>query len=350
MRKIKVILALMMMASVGLAFGQARKGGKIASAKTTPVKAVGAWVNFNGGELINKIAVDSRNVYVCMKYTDRIVAIDKTTGKMKDIKAAHEISGVAVAADKCYYYVDREGVFSYDAAAGTSDGPLFGIRPEDWYAPKSLEASQDGRFLLCGEVLVDLTKGVAVSEPGSGWAVNNLGGVYIASPEAWYVPLEQRKYQVSRLGSAVRQFYPDVVTGNVYYCTSEGLAVTPMVPQPESGLSKISTNFEKDYNLAMFLTRDDDGNFVVSTNFGGIGFGGKSIEDPFRMEEQIDTGISVYGMKRYFTGGSDTYIVSDGNGNLIFGPDSSSYIFIYNSKGINGYADLKGKIVTFDKD
>ena len=78
------------------------------------------------------------------------------------------------------------------------------------------------------------------------------------------------------------------------------------------GLQKIQTNFETDFNVAMFITRDDDGNFVVTTNSEGIGFGGKSIEDPFRMENQIDTGISVYGMKRYFSCG-DCYITADGN-------------------------------------
>lgn len=353
MNRCKIILTLIMLATAGMVFGQTKGGArksaaKAASAKTAATKAVGAWVNFNGGELINKIAVDSKNVYVCMKYTKRLVAIDKTTGKMSEIKADHEISGVAVAADKCYYYVDREGIFGYDAATGNSEGPLFGFIPDDWYSPENLYASPDGRFLLCGDLLVDITEGRAISKPGSGSAINNLGGVYISSPEEWYAPLNQQKYQVSPLGSAVRQVYPDEVTGNAYYCTSEGLSETPIVPQPQSGLKKINTNFETEYTLALFITRDDEGNFVVSTNSKGIGFGGKSIEDPFRMEDKIDTGISVYGMKRYFTGGGDTYIVSDGNGNLIFGPDSSAYIFIYNPKGINGYADLKGKIVDFE--
>ena len=352
----KLILALLILTTAGTVFGQAKRttrkaGGKApakktATAKAAAPKAVGAWVNFNGGELVEKIAVDSKNTYVCMKYTKRLVAIDKATGKLQEIKADHEISGLAVAADKCYYYVVDEGIFRYDSASGTTEGPLFGVK-SDWSRPESLEASQDGRYLLCGNNLIDLTEGRVVTNNRSGEAVNNLGGVYSSSPEAWYAPLGRQAYQVSRLGSAIRQFYPDTVTDNVYYCTSEGLGVTPMVPQPEAGLKKIQTNFETDFNVAMFITRDDEGNFVVTTNSEGIGFGGKSIEDPFRMEKQIDTGISVYGMKRYFSCG-DCYITADGNGNLIFGPDSSSYIFIYNPKGINGYTELKGKIVQFD--
>lgn len=352
----RIILVLLILITAGTVFCQTKRatrksGGnapvkKTATTKAAASKAVGAWVSFNGGEFVKKIAVDSKNTYVCMMYTKRLVAIDKATGKMQEIKADHEISGLAVAADKCYYYVVDEGIYRYDSASGTSEGPLFGVKSE-WSRAESLESSQDGRYLLCGQNLIDLSEGSVVTNERSGQAVNNLGGVYSCSPEAWYTPLGEPTYQVSRLGSAIRHFFPDVATDNVYYCTSEGLSVTPMVPQPESGLKKVQTNFESDFNVAMFITRDDDGNFVVSTNFEGIGFGGKSIEDPFRMEKQIDTGISVYGMKRYFSCG-DCYITSDGNGNLIFGPDSSSYIFIYNPKGINGYTELKGKIVQFD--
>ncbi len=334
----------MMMATAGIVFGQA----KGASRKAPATKAIGAWVNFNGGEDVRKIAVDSKNVYVAMNYTKRMVAIDKTTGELKEITAEHEISSVAVAADKCYYYVDREGIFSYDAVTGTSEGPLFGYKPEDWYSPKNLYASPDGRFLLCDDYLVYIEKGAIVSKPGSGSAVNNVGGVYKHNPEAWYTPLGRETYQVSPLGTAVRQFYLDAVTGSVYYCTAEGLGVTPMVPRPGAGINKISTNFETEYNVAMFITRDDEENFVVSTNSEGIGFGGKSIEDPFRMEKKIASGVKdKWGTELYYSGGDDI-IAPDGQGNLIFGSTGYACVFIYNPKGINGYSGLKGKAVRFD--
>lgn len=40
MKKIRIILALMMIVSVGLAFGQTRKGSQKALAKATPAKSV----------------------------------------------------------------------------------------------------------------------------------------------------------------------------------------------------------------------------------------------------------------------------------------------------------------------
>ncbi|MDE5585868.1 MAG: hypothetical protein K2I92_05940 [Muribaculaceae bacterium] len=352
----KIILTLVMMAMAGAAFGQAKSATrksagkstvkKAASAKPVSSKAIGAWVNFNGGEDVRKIAVDSKNVYVAMNYTKRMVAIDKASGKLQSIEAGHEISSVAVAADKCYYYVDREGIFRYDPATGASEGPLFGVEPDDWYSPKNLYASPDGRFLICGDELVDIAQGHVVSKPDGGSAVNNLGGVFRSSPEAWYTPLGARAYQVSPLGTAVRQFYLDTVTGNVYYCMADGLGVTPMVPQ--SGVRKVQTNFETEHNVAMFITRDDEENFVVTTNFEGVGFGGKSIEDPFRMEKQIASGVkNQWGTELFYSGGDD-YIAPDGQGNLIFGSSGYACIFIYNPKGINGYADLKGKAVRFE--
>lgn len=356
----RFILALIMALSVGLVFGQARKGtrkstGKAASAKTATAKkatpkALGTWITFNGGEFIRKIAVDSKNVYVAMMDTKRMVVIDKTTGKLQNVMADHGISSVAVASDKCYYYVDREGLYRYDSTTGASEGPLFGITPPDWKSPKQLHASPDGRFLLCGDALISISEGRIISEPGNGEAINNLGGVYISNPEEWYVPLSRERYQVSALGTAVRQVYPDTVSGNVYYCTAQGLGMTPMVPQPEAGLKSIPTNFETEYNLAMFVTRDDEGNFVVSTNAEGIGFGGKSIEDPYRMEKDIPTGIKNEWNYEIKFPGSGEMIFPDGQGNLIFASDSSGRVFIYNPKGLNGYAELKGKAVKFECD
>lgn len=354
----KFILALLILTTAGTVFGQTKRAtrkpsGKAAIAKTSATKAstskaIGAWINFNGGEDVKKIAVDSKNVYVAMRYTKRMVAIDKTTGKLKSIEADHEVSSVAVAGDKCYYYVDREGIFRYEAATGASEGPLFGFVPEDWYAPEDLYASQDGHYLICGNVLVDIVEGRIVSNPGGGSAVNNSGGVYISSPEAYYVPLGGEKYQVSRLGTAVRQFYPDTVAGNVYYCMSDGLGVTPMVPERQTGVKKVQTNFETEHNVALFLTRDDDENFVVATNMEGIGFGGKSIEDPFRMDNKIASGVkNQWGTELFYSGGDD-YIAPDGQGNLIFGSSGYAFVFIYNPKGINGYAELKGKAVRFE--
>lgn len=353
--KIKIILIMSLLLAFGSVSGQTKakkttgkKPVKTAASKATGTKAIGAWINFNGGEDVKQIAVDSKNVYVAMRYTKRMVAIDKATGKLKSVEAEHEISSVAVAADKCYYYVDREGIFRYDAASGTSEGPLFGFTPEDWYAPLDLYASRDGHYLICGEYLIDVVEGRIVSKPGGGTAVNDLGGVYRRSPEAYYTPLDGNAYQVTRVGTAVRQFYIDPVTGNVYYCMSDGLGVTPMVPDPESGVNKVKTNFETEHNVALFITRDDDGNFVVTTNMEGIGFGGKSIEDPFRMEQKVASGVkNQWGTELFFSGG-DNIIVPDGQGNLVFGDGSYACVFIYNPKGINGYTDLKGKAIRFE--
>lgn len=358
MKMRKFILALLILTTAGTVFGQTKRAvrkstgkattAKTASAKKATPKAVGAWITFNGGEFVRKIAVDSKNVYVTMMDTKRMVVIDKKSGKLQEVKAGHDISSVAVAADKCYYYVDREGIFSYDAATGTSEGPLFGITPPDWKSPKQLYTSPDGRFLLCGDALIALSEGRVISEPGEGEAINNLGGVYIGNGEEWYAPLLKERYQVTPLGTAVRQIYPDTVSGNVYCCTAQGLGMTPMVPQPREGLKSIPTNFETDYNLAMFLTRDDEGNFVVSTNSEGIGFGGKSIEDPYRMEKDIPTGIKNEWNYEIKFSGSREMIYPDGQGNLIFASDSSGRVFIYNPKGLNGYAELKGKSVQFE--
>lgn len=353
--KIRIILSFALMLAVGSVFGQTkakRASGKqpvkTATSKAAATKAIGAWINFNGGEDVKQIAVDSKNVYVAMRYTKRMVAIDKATGKLTAIEADHEVSSVAVAADKCYYYVDQEGIFRYDAATGASEGPLFGFTPEDWYAPLDLHASHDGHYIICGEVLIDVAEGCVVSVPGRGEAVNNLGGVYQSSPEAYYVPLGEGAYQVSRLGTSVCQFYLDTVTDNVYYCMDQGMGVTPMVPQPGVGVKEVSPGFQTEYNHALFITREDEGDFVVTTNFGGIGFGGKSIEDPFRMEEKIASGVkNQWGTELFFSGG-DNVIAPDGQGNLVFGSTGYACVFIYNPKGINGYSDLKGKAVRFE--
>lgn len=343
--KSRFILILMMVLMAGASFGQSRS--KKSGAKSAVANPIGAWIYFNGGEDIKQIAVDSKNIYVAMIYTKRFVAIDKSTGKHKSIEADHEISSVAVADDKCYYYVDREGVFRYDAASETSDGPLFGITPDDCYAPENLYASQDGHYLLCGDLLVDVAEGHVISKPGGGQAVNNFGGVYISIPEAWYKPLDGEKYQVSRVGTAVSHFFPDIVTGNVYYCMSDGLGVSPMVPQPGVGVKKVPLSFETDFNQAQFITRDDEGNFVVSTNSEGIGFGGKSIEDPFKMEKELPTGLKTdWGSDIFYTSGN-SYIIGDGKGNLIFGDASNPIVFIYNPNGINGYSEIKGKRIHF---
>ncbi|MDE6553208.1 MAG: hypothetical protein K2K98_09675 [Muribaculaceae bacterium] len=353
--KIKIILTMALFLAAGSVYGQTkakratgRQPAKTAASKPAATKAIGAVINFNGGEDVKQIAVDSKNVYVAMRYTKRMVAIDKTTGKLKSIEAGHEVSSVAVAADKCYYYVDREGIFRYDAATGASEGPLFGFTPEDWYAPLDMYASQNGRYLVCGEALIDIEEGHIVSVPGRGVAVNNLGGVYMTSPEAYYAPLDGNSYQVSRVGTSVRSLYIDSDSDNVYYCMDQGMGVTPTVPQPGVGVQKVSPSFQTDSNYALFMTRDDEGNFVVTTNFGGIGFGGKSIEDPFRMEEKVNTGVkNQWGTELFFSGG-DNVIAPDGQGNLIFGDSAYACVFIYNPKGINGYSELKGKAVRFE--
>lgn len=360
----KIILAVMLLAIPSICFSQTKKKPRKPTAKTATTKAtnisktprsganaqkaIGAFVFLNGGEDVRRIAVDSKNVYITMIYTNRMVVIDKATGKLQEVKANHDISSVAVAGDKCYYFVVDEGIFRYDPATGSSEGPLFGVTT-DWGNTEMLASSQDGRFLLCGENLIDLVEGRVVSVQKSGEAVNNVGGTYSAIPEAYYTPLDGATYQITPLGTAVRQFYPDVTTGNVYYCMAGGLGVSPMVPQPVNGVKRLNLSFETDMNNIMFITRDDEGNFVVSTNFTGFGFGGKSIEDPFRMESKIVTGIKDrWGSTLDYSSGS-SYIIPDGSGNLIFGSLASPTVFIYNPKGIVGYEELKGKAVYFEK-
>ncbi len=250
--KARIILSLVLMLTFGSVFGQTRtkKATAKPAAKTAATKPIGAWINFNGGEDVSKISVSSKYVYVAMKYTKRMVAIEKTTGKLKEIKANNEISGVAVAADVCYYYVDREGIFRYDPETGSSEGPLFGIVPEDWNSPKDLFARPNGKYLLCGDILIDIPEGEVVSQPGVGCAVNDLGGVYIKNPEAWYAPLGEDRYKVSAVGTCVHQLYPDAVTGNVYYCMDEGVLFTLVAPPAGAGVTRIQISFETGMNIS----------------------------------------------------------------------------------------------------
>lgn len=354
----KIILTALLLALPCMVFGQAKKAtrkptaksaaSKAAQSKTAASKAIGAFVFLDGGEDVKSIAVDSKNVYVTMIYSKRMVVIDKATGALQNVIANRDITGVAVAGDKCYYFVDDDGLYKYDPVSGSSEGPLFNLDP---YKVRSdlFATSQDGRFLLCGEYLINVDEGRVVSDKSSGEAVNNLGGVYSAIPEAYYTPLDGERYKVTPVGTAVSQIYPDVVTGNVYYCMADGLGVSPMVPQPLNGVEKLNTGIEKDLNNIMYITRDDEGNFVIYTNFEGFGFGGKSIEDPFKMEKKIVSGVKdQWGYARDYTSGS-SIIIPDGSGNLIFGSTSSPTVFIYNPKGIEGYSELRGKFVQSER-
>lgn len=354
---LKIMFVVAMLAGSLIAAGQARRAGSKKSTATTKTaaatKAIGAWVNFSGGEDVNKIAADAKNLYVSMNYTKRLVVIDKTTGELSAINADHDISSVAVANGVCYYYVVDEGIFSYNSATGKTEGPLFGLQPSsDDMMMIGLEASSDGRYLFCNGQLVDLTAGRVVSTPGLGCtsaiAVNNLGGVYTSNANALYTPLDGETMEVSSIGTSVACFFPDNEAGVTYYCLDQGFGFTPLAPEVK-GVKRLYPSFQTEHNTASFITRDDDGNFIVSTNFEGIGFGGKNIDEPFRMERRIASGVkNDYGSELFYNGGHD-YIAPDGQGNIIFGSKGYACILIYNPKGIKGYANLKGKAVKFPK-
>lgn len=356
---LKLMFVVAMLAGSLLAVGQTRRSGSKKPAATTTTKAaaqakaIGAWVNFSGGEDVNKIAADAKNLYISMNYTKRLVVIDKTTGELSAINADNDISSVAVARGTCYYYVVEEGIYSYNSATGKTEGPLFGLEPSsDGLMMIGLEASSDGRYLFCNGQLVDLTAGRVVSTPGLGCisaiAVNNLGGVYTSNTNALYTPLDGETMEVSSIGTSVACFFPDNEAGVTYYCLDQGFGVTPLAPE-EKGVKRLYPSFQTEHNIAKFITRDDAGNFIVSTNFDGIGFGGKNIDDPFRMERRIASGVkNEYGSELFYSGGND-YIAPDGQGNIIFGSKGYACILIYNPKGIQGYANLKGKAVRFKK-
>ena len=356
-RNFLIVFGLTVILSITAAFGiqaqqksvQRKATGKTASAakKATPAKTRGTWIYFNGGEDIKALAADSKNIYSVMNFSNRMVAIDKSTGEMKEIKADNELGGVTVANDKCYFTVRDEGIFSYDPATNEVSGPLFDT--DITKGAGMITSSPNGRYLYGGGVIVDLNTGQKYSAPksDSDIYINDIGGSFICQPEVIYTPLGGEPYKIN--GYEVTDWiYPDPVTDNIYYCYQIGLGYTPMVPTPEGGITKINPEYEKlaEINRAKCITRDDNGNFVLTTNYSGVGFGGKNIDDPLVMEQKIDIDVkNEYGWPIYLE--SPTLVRTDGNGNLVFASPYSNYICIYNKDGLNGYSAIKGKAVKF---
>lgn len=335
-----MILAL----AAGTANAQSKRKTSNNTASNLPIAL---WVNFNGGEDIRSMAHDDKNVYLSLAYAKRMIVIDKTTGKISEVRADREIKSVAVADNKCYYYVDGMGLFRYDAATAQSEGPLFGLEGSYWEF-EEIEVSPDGNFLRYGEFVVDLRIGEIVGRPGGGrrTAVNNLGGAYSSTPEPHYCPLGGEDFEISSK-AVVHDIFPDGVTGNTFWCCEQGVGYTPMVPEAGAGIKRVSIPGLEDKNyIPHYITRDDEGNFVITTNIGII-FGGKTLEDTAKLVDRLKTGVkNQYGSELsldYFGG----LVQPDGNGNIIFGSEGYACICIYNPKGLKGYSEIRGKAVKF---
>lgn len=324
-----------------------RTAGKTA-AKTTASAPKALWINFNGGEDVRSMAHDDKFVYVTMNYTHRMVIIEKATGKLSEIKHDNDIWSVVVAHNKCYYAVVGEGLFHYDSVSGKSEGPVFGTDDFDGGVGKDLAVSPDGNYVYCDESVIDVQAGKIVSHPGKGRTIgiNNVGGAYIAVPEPNYCSLDGAEYNISPK-AVVHAIYPDAVTGNTFWCCEQGVGVTEMVPVAGNGIKRISIPGIDDPNIIPHdIARDDNGNFVITTNKGII-FGGKTLDDNATFVEKLKTGVkNQYGSELsldYFGG----LVAPDGMGNIIFGSDGYACICIYNPNGLKGYSELKGQAVRF---
>lgn len=307
-------------------------------------KSVAAWVNFNGGEDVRNIAVDSRNIYVTLAWANRMIAIDKASGEIKAVKADGVITWAVVARDVCYYNVAGQGLFTYNSATGASEGPMAAIEPSG-NEELVFAASPDGRYIFCNDAVLDLTDGSVTPTEAEEhpYAVNNEGGVFSANPESWYTPLDGPEMQLSRIGSSCQSYYVD--TDKCYYCFDQGMGVSGAVP--DGNITPANPSFQTENNHATALIRDDAGNFVAITNIEGLGLGGKEISEPFRMVRKLSTGVKdSYGTELTYIFGNDA-IAADGRGNLIIGSKGYACILIYNPEGIDGYTALKGKASRF---
>ena len=319
---------------------------KTTAAKTAPAP-IAAWVNFNGGEDIRSIAHDDKNVYIAMLYTKRMVIIDKTTGKLSQITRDNDIWDVVVANNKCYYSVCDEGLFTYDPATGESSGPLFDLDPDRVGRNRKMTVSPNGDYMLCDEFIINLREGTTVGwVEGMESAVNNVGGVYVSHPEANYKPLGNDEYSVSNK-AVVNSIYPDAVTGNTFWCCEQGIGFTEMVPAPGSGIKRVKIpGIDDPYMHPKYISRDDEGKFIITTNRGII-FCGKTLDEEATFVESLKTGVkSEYGREltlNYFSG----LVEPDGMGNIIFGDTNYACICIYNPAGLKGYSALKGKAIRF---
>lgn len=348
----KLIVALVITALTGIiATAQtksrtASRSGVKTQTSATSKSPMALWVNFEGGEDVWSIACDSENVYVTLAYSKRMVIINKATGKLSQIEKDNEISKVVVACNKCYYFERNEGLYRYDPVTGESEGPLF-MLPDRYDSGELMAVSPDGNYLMCDNNIVDLRLGTIVGDTPGGRviAVNNIGGAYISEPPALYQPLEEESYTVSERAVA-HDIYPDPITGNTIWCCDAGLGITPMVPEADAGIERVVVpGMEDEHLIPLSITRDDDGNFVFTTN-KGIAFGGKTLEDPAKLSEKIPTGVKDrYGTELNLSG--ENFITPDRLGNIVFGNKNWSCLCIYNPKGIKGYTELRGKAVKF---
>ncbi len=352
-RKFGVALAIVAFAA-GFACAQTRSRVAVRAttkvAGKTPATAalknpMALWVNFNGGEDVKSLAHDDRNVYVTLAYSKRMIVIDKTSGKISQVEAGSDIRGVVVANNVCYYCVNEGEVYRYNPSTAQSEGPVCGVSVVE---RSMMAVSPNGKYIYCGEEIIDPETGRIISRPGAGFerGVNDVGGVYWSNPAPVYTPLGGNSVTIS--GSAVvHDIYPDALTGNTFWCCEQGVGYTPMVPEAGAGIKRVLVpGVEWKYLIPHHIARADDGNLVITTNKGII-FGGKTLEDNGTLVERLKTGVkNEYGSEltlNYFPG----LVQADGNGNIVFGSDNYACICIYNPKGLKGYADLKGKAVRF---
>lgn len=346
MKKRNFLIVISIVAALFAVAATAQNIKKPAAAKQGSAP-IAAWINFNGGEDIRSIAHDDKNVYIALLYSKRMVIIEKATGKLSQISHDFDIWDVAVANNKCYYSVADQGLFLYDPLSGKSSGPLFNLPPDRIGRNRKMTVSPNGDFLMCDEFIINLREGKTVGRAeGMETAVNNIGGAYLSHPEPNYKPLNENEYFISER-AVVNCIYPDAVTGNTFWCCEQGVGVTEMVPPPASGIKRIKIpGIDDPYMHPKHISRDDEGNFIITTN-RGILFCGKTLEEKANFVESLKTGVTnEYGREltlNYFPGLAEP----DGSGNIIFGNTNYACICIYNPKGLKGYSALKGKAVRF---
>lgn len=335
----KFFRLLLLTAAVAAASIQCFAAPKAASA---PKAAI---VSFNGGEDIRYLAHDDKNVYVALAYSPRLIVIDKQSGKISQVhgsKPSHEVEGVVVAANACYFYVQHEGFYRYNPATGEAVGPLFGLEEKEYNGPFSV--SPDGHYIACNSSLIDVTAGEVISSGNFDTrAVNNEGGRYNIDPNPLYQPLDEDPYKISE-AAVVETIFSDPVTGNAYFACEQGFGFTPMQPVPMAGIKKI--HILPEHHISC-VTRDDAGNFVFGLR-DGVAFGGKDMEQPVKYVNKLSTGVKdSYGYSEV-TLGSANLMAPDGQGNIIFASTYNNEIYIYNASGLNGYTAIKGKYTVFE--
>lgn len=335
----KFFRLLLLTAAVASASIQCYAAPKAASAPK------GAIVRFNGGEDIRYLAHDDKNVYVALAYSPRLIVIDKQSGKISQAhgsQPSHEVEGVVVAANACYFYVQSEGFYRYDPAKGEAVGPMFNLKGKEYNGPFSV--SPDGHYIACNSSLIDVTAAEVISSGNFDTrAVNNEGGRYNIDPNPIYQPLNEDPYKISE-AAVVESIYLDPVSENAYFACDQGFGFTPMRPQPMSGIKRIRILPEHHISC---VTRDDAGNFVFGLR-DGVAFGGSDMEQPVKYVNKLSTGVKdSYGYSEVTLGSADL-VASDGQGNIIFASTANNEIYIYNATGLKGYSTIKGKYTVFE--